>query len=139
MIKKMNDVYRDLCDRKGYDYALVKSVGDSVFAHLKDKMLKLDDTNLYVSNFGYWVIKSRVIESQCKAYLELRRYKEKMFPGYKDKPIGSFAKKLFSVYLNKIIPFKKFKQAHAAKQRKFCKELFESYNKTNNDVNNDNT
>ena len=133
MIKKMNDVYQDLCDKEGYDYKFIKSVGDSVFDHLKDKMLRLDDTNLWVSYLGYFVIKSRKIENQCKRYLSMRAYKEKKYPGYIDKPIGSFAKKLFSVYLNKIVKFKKYKADFSLKQVEFCKNLVKTYKNDNND------
>jgi len=135
MIKKMNTVYEDLAKNHNLDYDYIKSIGDSVFHHLKDKMLDLDETNLWVSNFGYFVIKSRKIENQCKRYLSMRAYKEKKYPGYKDKPIGSFAKKLFNVYLKKIIIFKKDKAAFSLKQVEFCKNLFKTYNDNNNNNN----
>ncbi len=138
MIKKINNVYQDLADKEQLDYKFVKSIGDSVFDHLKEKMLDLDETNLWVSNFGYFVIKSRKIENQCKRYLSMRAYKEKKYPGYKNNPIGSFAKKLFSVYLNKIVKFKKYKAAFSVKQVEFCKNLVKTYNNdnNNNDTNN---
>lgn len=138
MIAKMNDVYKEVSESNDKDYALIKSVGDNVFSHLKCKMLLLDDTNLWVSNFGYWVIKSRRIENQCKAYLNIRRYKEKKYPGYINNPVGSFMKKVFSVYLKKIIAFKKSKELHSAKQREFCKNLYLSYLKEE-DADNNNT
>lgn len=136
MIKKINTVYQDLSDKSGLDYDYIKSVGDSVFSHLKEKMLDLDETNLWVTNLGYFVIKSRKIENQCKRYLSMRAYKEKKYPGYKNSPIGSFAKKLFNVYLKKIIKFKKEKAAFSLKQVEFCKNLVKTYQNDNNNTNN---
>lgn len=132
MIKKMNLVYEDTAKKHDLEYAFVKSVGDSVFSHLKQKMLDLDETNLWVSHFGYFVIKSRKIENQCKTYLSIRKYKEKKYPGYIDKPVGSFMKKLFNVYLNKIMKFKKDKALFSIKQVEFCKNLYKTYQNDNN-------
>lgn len=138
MITKINDIYKRVAIKEGVDYELIKTMGDVVFSHLKEKMLSLDDTNLWVANFGYWVIKSKRIENQCIRYLDMRKYKEKKYPGYIGNPVGSFAKKLFSVYLNKIIKFKKHKKDFSAKQRQFCKNLYLTY-KNNEDDNNNNT
>jgi len=138
MIKKMNDVYRDLAEKEGLEYEMIKSIGDTVFTHLKDKMLSLDDTNLWVSHFGYWVIKSRKIETQCKKYLQMRKYKIKKYPDYINKPIGAFPKKLFAVYLNKIKKFKEYKESFAQKQRDFCKKLVQGYETNNSNNNTDN-
>lgn len=138
MIKKINDVYQDCALKHDLDPAFIKSIGDHVFAHLKYKMLALDDTNLWVANFGYWVVKSRRIENECKRYLGIRKYKQAKYPGYIDKPVGSFMKKLFSMYLNKIMKFKKVKHAFSLKQVEFCKNIVEQYKKEDN-VNDNNT
>jgi len=136
MISNINDIYKKVCEKHGMDYKLVKSVGDTVFSHLKEKILSVEEGSLFVSHMGSFVLKSAKVEKQLRRYLSMRAYKCKKYPDYINKPISKKAKTLFNIYLNVIIPFRKEKEEVAVKQREFAKKLYEEYN--NSPAENDN-
>jgi nucleoid DNA-binding protein len=129
MISKIDIVYNNVANKYGLDEKLVKSVGSAVFSHLKDKILSLEEGSCYLSHFGSFILKSQKIENQVHKYLAMRRYKCSKDPNYVNKPISKAAKKLFSTYLNVILPFKKKKIELSERQVEFCKKQYESYEK----------
>ena len=132
MITKINDIYEKVAKKHNLDPQIVKSVGDCVFSHLKERMMSWEESSLNVSHLGFFVLKSKKIERQLKNWLLWRKYKVGQDPTFINKPIPSHIQKKLKIYFLKILPYKKAKKEHSKKQIEFCKQLYESYEKNNN-------
>lgn len=128
MISDINSIYKKTADKYDLDYKMVKSIGDAVFSHTKDKLMDLDNGSVYLTHVGSFIIKSVKIEKQLRRYLNMRAYKCSKYPDFVDRPISKKAKVLFDLYRNTIIPFKKYKVELSERQVEFAKKLYESYN-----------
>ena len=132
MISKINDIYKCVSDTHGIDIKLVESIGNHVFRELREGMSNLGAGNYLLSSVGSFVLKSGKVETHVRKYLAMRKYMCEKNPKYIDKPISKSAKRLFKVYLDVIIPYKKAKQEISLRQVEFCKKMVESYEKDNN-------
>lgn len=127
MIKKTNDLYKEISDDKGLDYHLIKSVGDSVFEHLKEEMLGFKHGSIRVPYFGKFVVKGTRVERYLKIFLEKRAYMKELNPKYIERPLSQKIKDLFYYYLKVLIPYRKEKKAMKEKQLQIAKNLYENY------------
>lgn len=128
MISNMNTVYENTAKKHDLDPKLVKSIGDAIFSHTKDKILELTCGSVYLTHVGSFVLKSVKVEKQLVRYLNMRAYKCSKYPDYVNNPISKKAKILFDLYRNTIIPFKKYKKELSKRQVEFAKKVYESYN-----------
>jgi hypothetical protein len=135
MVCKMNNIYEKVAKDNNLNPKLVKSIGDSVFSHMKEKILSIDEGSIYLAHVGAFVLKSVKVEKQLKRYLSMRAYKNKKYPNaHINVPIGKKAKMLFDLYRNVIIPFKKYKRHLSERQVEFCKKKYEEYQKDSNNI-----
>ena len=127
MISDINDVYQKVADKHGIDVRLVKSIGTQVFSTMKERMINLDEANIYLGGVGSFIVKSTQVENTCRRYLKYRKYLKDTYPERITKPIPKRIKMLFSLYLRRITLFKKIKAETSQRQREFCKKTYESY------------
>lgn len=132
MVSNINNVYERAAQNSGLDIGLIKSIGEVVFKHTKQKMIDMEDGSIYLAHVGSFVLKSVKVERQIKRYLSIRAYKCSKDPDYVNKPVPLKIKKLVNVYLKTIIPFKKLKVEISKKQVEFCKKTYESYEDRSN-------
>lgn len=134
MTTRMNDVYEKVAAQNGLDAKFVKSIGDCILGHTKEKLINTQEGSVYVAHVGAFVLKSVKVESQLKRYLSMRAYKISKYPDFINVPISKKAKQLFDVYRNVIIPFKKYKRALSQRQLEFCKKIYETYEENINNA-----
>jgi len=127
MISNINDIYENAAQKHNLDPKMVKSIGVTVFAHLKDKMLDLDESSIFLRGVGGFVLKSIKVEKQLHRYLSMRRKFFLKDKKHVDRPVGGQIKKLFKLYLTRVLKFKKLKREMSTRQVEFCKTLYESY------------
>lgn len=130
MITPVNDIYDKVAQKYGYDPRMVKTIGDNVFAMTKQKMINLEEANIFLAGVGTFVLKNARIERIVQKYLKFRARTSKRTPSGLHVPIPENMKKIFSIYLRKVTIFKKLKAETAERQRAFCKKTFESYETT---------
>ena len=136
MISNINEIYERVAEKNGLDLDLVKSVGSTNFKHFKDTMYSMEESSIWLSNVGAFILKSKKIENQVRRWLEVRRYLMTQSKDAYNYHISKKFKRNLALYLNKIGPYKKAKAAHKQKKIDFCKKMVESY-KNEEDTNKD--
>lgn len=127
MISKIQIIYEKVAKEHNLDLALVKSVGEGVLSYTKDCIMNADHGQLFISNFGEFIMKSTKVENQFKRYLQKRAYKKEHNPSFVNVPIPKKVKKITKMYLNTVIPYKKRRREIILKQLEYCKNIYENY------------